>query len=363
MDIDHLVLQLALIKEVGPQSVQLILEKVGVELFKQLPSFSVDDFQRVGFSLTKASLLVQGLRDRRALEAELELIYKHQVQIVTLLDPDYPGHLRHIPGAPAVLYWRGSLVSWPEQALAIVGSRQATTYGKTVVQQLVPALVQAGQAIISGGAVGIDTFAHQAALVANGVTIAVTGVGLATCYPKSNQRLFEEICGRGGACVSIFPMQTSAHAGNFPARNRVISGLAAGCIVVQAASQSGARITANFALEQGRELFVVPGLFGDPLSAGCHELANQGAKLIHTPQDVLVDLVPGAAQLNWIAAKKDSDLVGNSDPVWQICTCAMTTSELQERLGWDLATLQNQLFDLQLQGVLRQNFAGLWERT
>jgi DNA processing protein len=363
VNIDHLVLQLFLIKEIGPQSIQLILEKIGTAAFQQLLNFSIDDFCQIGFSRGKAQLLVQGLRDSRALDIELELMQKRQVQIVTLLDSDYPERLRHIPGAPAILYWRGNMLRWPEQALAIVGSRQASQYGKSVVQQLVPPLVQAGQAIVSGGAVGIDTMAHQATLAANGLTIAVTGVGLASDYPKSNQRLFEEICERGGACVSIFPMQTSAHVGNFPARNRVISGLATGCIVVQAASRSGARITANFALEQGRDLFVVPGPFGDPLSAGCHELANQGAKLIHTPQDVLVELQSGSAQLNWLSGEPQSMVVQINDPVWQACGRASTTSELQERLGWDLATLQNQLFDLQLQGVLRQNFAGLWERA
>ena len=290
---------------------------------------------------------------------------KRQVQFVTLLSDQYPDLLRHIQGAPAVLYWRGNLTVWPKRAIAIVGSRQANQYGKQVVQQLVPPLVQAGHAIISGGAIGIDTMAHQAALSSNGTTIAVTGVGLSSDYPKSNQRLFDEICDRGGACASIFPMQTPAHIGNFPARNRIISGLATGCIVVQAASSSGARITANLALEQGRDLFVVPGPFGDPLSAGCHELANQGARLIHTPQDVLVDLAPVTAQLSLLETESPDSMGSNAvqlHPIWQACQRASTTSELQDRLGWDLAMLQGQLFDLQLQGAIRQNFAGLWER-
>lgn len=353
-------LQLSLIPEIGPSTIQNLLEKIGADDFLNLHQFKVADFLALGLSLPRANHLVRGLQDDKQLTQELNLISKYHVKWTTINDQDYPYLLRQIPGAPAILYWTGNLVSWPERALAVVGSRQANQYGNRVIDEIVPQLVQAGYAIVSGGALGADAMAHRAALAAGGVTIVVGGTGLQHAYPAQHARLFAQIAANGGAVVSNFAMNVAGFAGNFPARNRIISGLSQGCLVVQAAEQSGAKITAHFALEQGREVFVIPGCFGDPLSAGCHRLAQQGAKVVHNITDILGEFTPLVASKlknNVKTASNSSDLLVN------LCSSPVSFDMLQEQLKIENNELQERLFELQLQGYIKQNFAGLWEKN
>ncbi len=366
----HVLLQLSLIAEVGQASIDSLIKKVGADNLLNLHQFRVTDLQALGLSPAKANLILNGLRDDRWLVQELNLIAKHQVQWTTILDSDYPDLLRHIQGAPTILYWRGNLAQWPQQALAIVGSREANQYAKNVINQIVPSLVQAGYSIVSGGALGVDTMAHRATLDVGGSTIVVCGTGLAHNYPVQNAKLYDQIASSGGAIVSGFNMDMTGLPGNFPARNRLISGLSHGCLVVQAAIKSGAKITAQFALEQGRELFVVPGLFGDPLSAGCHALAQNGAKVVHQVEDILVELMPGRKSIlqqimpstviqTKIPFKSACDL---DNLIINLCSSPVALDELVNQLDVQMHQLQERLFDLQLQGHVKQNFAGLWER-
>ena len=225
------------------------------------------------------------------IERELELINKYGCQVITLYDATYPPHLKEIDTPPLVLYVKGELV--PEDALSIsfVGSRNAKDYGRKVSYRLSYQLAQRGLTVVSGFAKGIDTSAHRGALEAGGRTIAVMGNGLSLIYPATNKDLAEKIT-ESGALISEFPMGAKPKPRNFPRRNRIISGLTLGTVVVEASNRSGALITARLAGEQGREVFAVPGEIFSELSTGTHKLINNGAKLINTVDDLLNELPP-----------------------------------------------------------------------
>ncbi len=220
------------------------------------------------------------------LELQLKKIDQQAVNLVTFEDEDYPQLLRDISNPPYVLYIKGDIEAVGHLCLAIVGSRTATTYGKMAARKFSLELAQNNAAVISGMARGIDTEAHLGALEGNGVTIAVLGSGMDVVYPPENQRLFHRIS-ENGLVISEFPLGTAPEPGNFPARNRIISGLSRGVIVVEAMEKSGALITADFALEQGRDVFAVPGPINSKTSTGTNNLIKQGAKLITSVEDVL----------------------------------------------------------------------------
>jgi DNA processing protein len=211
--------------------------------------------------------------------------------IVTLADPRYPRRLLETADPPALLYCAGRVELLARPALAVVGSRNASAQGARDAEQFSRALSAAGLTIVSGMALGIDAAAHRGGLAAEGSTIGVLGTGVDMVYPKSNASLAGQIAARG-LLVSEFPLGTPALPHHFPRRNRIISGLALGCLVVEAASASGSLITARLALDQGREVFAIPGSIHSPVSRGCHELIKSGAKLVESAQDVL-DELPG----------------------------------------------------------------------
>ncbi len=213
------------------------------------------------------------------------------VATLDLADEHYPAWLRAIPDPPPVLYCDGSLEPGDRQAVAIVGSRQATPYGLRVTDALARELSRLGFTIVSGFARGIDAAAHRAALASGGRTVAVLGCGLDVDYPSGHASLRTEIAG-SGAVLTEFAPGTAPFATNFPRRNRIISGLALGVVVVEAAEDSGSLITARLALEQGREVFAVPGPIDAPTSRGPHGLLKQGAKLVETVNDIVEELLP-----------------------------------------------------------------------
>ncbi|MDE0467336.1 MAG: DNA-processing protein DprA [Candidatus Poribacteria bacterium] len=225
------------------------------------------------------------------IEHELELIRKYGCQVITLYDPAYPPHLKQIDTPPLVLYVKGELVPEDALSLSFVGSRNAKDYGRKVSYRLSYQLAQRGLTVVSGFAKGIDTAAHRGALEAGGRTIAVMGNGLSLIYPATNKDLAEKIT-ESGALISEFPMGAKPKPRNFPRRNRIISGLTLGTVVVEASNRSGALITARLAGEQGREVFAVPGEIFSELSTGTHKLINNGAKLINTVDDLLNELPP-----------------------------------------------------------------------
>ena len=213
------------------------------------------------------------------------------VATLDLADEHYPAWLRAIPDPPPVLYCDGSMEPGDRQAVAIVGSRQATPYGLRVTDALARELSRLGFTIVSGFARGIDAAAHRAALASGGRTVAVLGCGLDVDYPSGHASLRAEIAG-SGAVLTEFAPGTAPFATNFPRRNRIISGLALGVVVVEAAEDSGSLITARLALEQGREVFAVPGPIDAPTSQGPHGLLKQGAKLVETVDDIVEELLP-----------------------------------------------------------------------
>ncbi len=249
--------------------------------------------EEVAFRLSPARLAAAlGLRDgaetaivegrnglERRAEEEVRAATKLGIRLVTLADPDYPAALETLPDGPILLYVRGAL---PEGVvrIAIVGSRRGTAYGRRVATALASGLALRAVEIVSGGARGIDTCAHLGALEGGGRTVAVMGSGFRCVYPPENEEMFDRVA-ENGAVITEFPLNMEPRPENFPRRNRIISGLSAAVVVVEAAERSGSLITAAHALDQGREVMAVPGPVTSDQSAGCHRLIQQGAKLVH----------------------------------------------------------------------------------
>lgn len=227
--------------------------------------------------------------DPRLLEDDLALAKKAGIRIVTLFDRDYPRLLKEIPGAPIVLYVSGNIGAAGHSCVGIVGSRRASFYGLNNAEKFASELSAQGITIVSGMARGVDTYAHEGALKAKGCTIAVMGSGFSHIYPPENAGLAKRIS-ENGAVISEFSMKTKPLAQNFPRRNRLISGLSLGVLVAEAARNSGALITADFALEQGREVFALPGRIDSSGSTGPNSLLKQGAKLVTCCEDILEEL-------------------------------------------------------------------------
>jgi len=223
------------------------------------------------------------------LDTEMELLARDGIDVITIPESRYPRLLAQIPAPPPVIYMRGTLVPEDDVAVAIVGTRRFTAYGREVTSRLASELAEMGVTIVSGLARGIDGFAHQAALRAGGRTIAVLGSGVNVIYPYEHRGLAEEIVERG-ALLSDYPPDRKPDAPNFPARNRIISGLSLGVVVTEAPNRSGALITTDFAADQGREVFIVPGSILSPASEGCNRLLREGARPVASAADILEDL-------------------------------------------------------------------------
>jgi DNA processing protein len=249
---------------------------------------NVHDLRQAGLDRRSLDNLVN-LRRELDLEAEMDKLERAGVHCLTWADPEYPPNLRHVYNAPPVLYVRGQVHERDEWSVAVVGTRRASVYGKEAARAIVSGLVQAGVTVVSGLARGIDTVAHQTCLDGGGQTIAVLGCGVDVIYPRENAQLAAEIVERG-ALVSEYPLGTRPEASNFPPRNRIISGLTLGTVVVEAGQGSGALITADFAAEQGREVFAIPGNIFARGSQGTNRLIQQGAKLVCAVTDVLEEL-------------------------------------------------------------------------
>ena len=282
--------------------------------------------------------------------------------LLTLADSDYPASLLNMPDPPLMLYAKGRVDLLAAPALAVVGSRNATAQGAANAENFAKALSRAGLTIISGLALGVDAAAHRGGLQGAGSTVAVIGTGADIVYPARNRTLAHQIA-EAGCIISEYPLGMSAIAANFPRRNRLISGLARGVLVVEAAAQSGSLITARLGADQGKEVFAIPGSIHSPLSKGCHLLIRQGAKLVESAQDILEELrlfspavqsspaspspVPDAQ------AAKLLDALG-FDPV--------DTDALCERIGLDAATLNAQLLTLELDGLAERLQDGKYRR-
>lgn len=281
--------------------------------------------------------------------------------ILTLADAAYPRRLLETPDPPVLFYVKGRVELLNASALAVVGSRNATPQGESNAEAFAAALAEAGLTIVSGLALGIDSAAHRGGLRGRAGTIAVIGTGIDRVYPARNQELARKIAEQG-AIISEFPLGTPALKENFPRRNRIISGLALGCLVVEAAERSGSLITARLAGEQGRDVFAIPGSIHSPLSKGCHRLIKQGAKLVDDARDILDELGFAAG-----AASKEAGRAPEPDAAMQALLdslgfdpCGIDT--LSDRSGLTAERLYAMLLQLELEGRVANLPGGRFQR-
>ncbi len=282
-------LRLSLISGVGPRLRQALLDHFGSP--SEVLLARDDQLRAVAGIGDKLAQRIVAARDSEAARNEIALAAENNIRIVGDEDQDYPRLLREVPDPPCVLFVHGDLLPQDAVAVAIVGSRHSTRYGLEQAERLAGSLARAGVTVISGLARGIDAAAHRGALAAGGRTIAVLGSGLLRIYPPEHVQLADEVAA-SGAVISELPLEFGAMSGTFPQRNRLISGMTLGTIVVEAALRSGALITARHAMEQGREVFAVPGRVDSRMSRGCHQLIRDGAKLVESVDDVLEELGP-----------------------------------------------------------------------
>jgi DNA processing protein len=292
------------------------------------------------------------------------------IKLLTLDDAEYPARLRQIYDPPLALYVRGNVAALPQPGIAVIGTRHPTPYGTGMAERLACDLANRGLIILSGLARGVDTAAHRGAVSAKGKTVAVFGTGMDVVYPKENTRLAEQILSLGGALISEFPLGTFAAPQNFPIRNRIISGISFGVLVIEAAEYSGTRITARCALEQNREVFAVPGNVTNKNSWGPNTLIKQGAKLVATwedvweelPADVQLALKPaaGAESLGAQTASlfEEPSLSPHEKKIYWVLKAdeAQHLDEIIEKLESELSSSEifAALFELELAGKVKQ---------
>jgi DNA processing protein len=360
-------LALALTPGLGPRRILSAVRQVGsTDEILQLPLTGLE-------SLNFPAQAVQFIADGQALRAandELDAIEKSGGSFLTFHDPEYPERLREIFDAPALLWIRGDATLLAQPSIAVVGTRHPTPYGTGMAEMLSRDLAARGMVILSGMARGVDTAAHKGALIAKGKTAAVWGTGIDVIYPKENKSLAEQILSNGGVIVSEFPMGTFPAPQNFPKRNRILSGMSAGVLVVEAGEHSGTRVTARCALEQNRDVFAVPGNVTTKNAWGPNTLIKQGAKLVATWEDVWEDL-PSQVRLEieskWEVASQEQPAASlfEEAPLPPAETRlmsvlrhdeAMQLDEIMEKLEPELSSSEvfTALFELELAGRVKQ---------
>lgn len=306
------------------------------------------------------ALAIVKFRRAERIDRELDELERQKVGVLTCKDPLYPALLAKIHDPPPYLYYKGNLADRDDRSLAVVGSRQASSYGIKVTERLVWALSQKSLTIVSGLARGIDAAAHQGALMGQGRTVAVLGSGLDVIYPKENNRLFERIV-ESGLVYSEFPLGTLPERQNFPIRNRIISGMSLGVVIVEATQRSGSLITARLALDQGREVFAVPGSVDSFKSSGTHSLIKQGAKLVEHAGDILEELLweesppendPG---LKMKIDEKPPSLSPREKQIWDLLSDGVLhVDQVVRQSGMGISPLLSLLLEMELNGLIKQ---------
>lgn len=341
---------LSMVPGIGPARFRRLVESLGSPeaAWRAKPA----QLAEVGLD-RRAIESLASVRARVDLEREMEKLWRLGVQLLTLEDDRYPHQLRNIADPPPVLYLRGELLPEDELALAIVGTRRPTVYGRQATELFARGLAQNRVTVVSGLAKGIDTFAHRAALDGGGRTLAVLGSGLDIIYPGDNRRLAAEVAERG-ALISEFPLGTQPDGVNFPRRNRIISGLSTATLVVEAGEASGALITAEFALEQGRDVFAVPGNIFSPASHGPNRLISEGAKPACELRDILeeLDLETAVEQRGVRAAVPESE----TEAVVLRCLShePLHIDEIRRAVCLPMSVVTSSLTMLELKGLARQ---------
>jgi len=339
-----------------------IIPGIGRVKFSQLESYF--DTLNIAWEASPGELKKAGLdqktvndisnwRSRISLDAEMEKLERYRVKVFTSIDPEYPARLKEIYDYPPVLYVRGALMPEDEWCLGVVGTRRATVYGRQVAEEIVTDLAQSRITIVSGLAKGIDTIAHQSALDAGGRSIAVLGCGLDMVYPADNTDLARSIMSKG-ALISEYPLGTRPKAENFPRRNRIMSGMSLGILVIEADETSGAMITANLALEQNREVFAIPGSILSPVSRGTNQLIKEGAKLVQDYSDILEELnltaVAHQIEMKEIIPASDTEYI----LMKQLSAEPAHIDEICRNSSLPTATVSSTLAMMELKGLVKQ---------
>ena len=280
-------LALALTAGLGPTRIKKLIEHCGTA--ERVFQTSLTELEAMGMRAVSAQSIATGKSMELALE-ECGKAAEAHARIISLSDPEYPSRLKEIYDPPVILFVKGCVEVSAQPGIAMVGTRHPTPYGSGMAERLSTDLAARGLVIISGLARGVDTASHRGAIAAKGKTVAVLGTGIDVMYPKENTRLTEQMLALGGALITEFPVGTSPAPQNFPIRNRIISGISAGVLVVEAAEYSGTRITSRCALEQNRDVYAVPGNVTNKNSWGPNTLIKQGAKLVATWEDVWEEL-------------------------------------------------------------------------
>ncbi|MBY0010112.1 DNA-processing protein DprA [Paenibacillus typhae] len=363
MDTRDLLFGLNEVEGIGWKSIDKI-RRAGL-LSDQAFHCRAEDWQEVGLT-AKMSQRLAGMFDARWVQKRRLLMEESGAAMITILDEEYPAMLKETAEPPWVLYYRGSLKLASQPAIAMVGTRVPTAYGRKVGEILAGQLSRSGLAVVSGLARGIDSVCHEAALACGGNTVAVVATGLDNVYPPENRELEREIS-RRGLVLSEYPLGTKSHPGLFPQRNRIIAGLTLGTVVVEADSRSGSLITADAALEAGRDVFAVPGPVTSPKSRGALELIKQGAKLVTGAGDILEEYIsllpvkegetgenplfdPGRG--DGLAEKK---LTSEESHLYHILHQGpFTLDELLSRTSWDFGHLHSVLLSLIIKKAVTQ---------
>jgi len=282
----------------------------------------------------------------------LKKLKENDIKVYTIEEEEYPENLKNIYDPPPVLYVKGSLQASDVNSIAVVGSRKASDYGLKTAEKLGMELAEAGITVVSGMALGIDSAAHRGALKAGGRTIAVFACGLNHIYPRSGYSLAKEIV-KNGAIISEYPLGIEAIPQNFPARNRIISGMSKGVVIVEASEKSGSLITAEFALEQGRDVFAVPGNIGKPNSTGTNALIKEGAKLVTCADDILEEYEIGARDRKFNNQVDELDEIDKS-----ILKCleisGKTMDQIIEDINMDTSMIISKIAQLEIKGLIKE---------
>ena len=299
--------------------------------------------------------------DQIGLQDTLTWLAQANNHLVTLADPDYPKALLEIADPPPLLYAKGNLALLNKLSIAIVGSRNASVQGEKNAEAFAQGLAEHGLCIVSGLALGIDGAAHRGALKAKGDTIAVVGTGLDMVYPAQHRDLAHQIA-KSGLIISEFPLGTLSKPQNFPRRNRLISGLSLGCLVVEANLKSGSQITARLSAEQGREVFAIPGSIHSPLAKGCHQLIKQGAKLVDSLQDIVEELNLSKAVSAPVAEENSPTNQDQQMLLDAMAYDAISIETLVQLTGLTVSTLSSMLTLLELEGRITGLAGGQYQQ-
>ena len=299
--------------------------------------------------------------DQADLQDTLNWLAKANNHIVTLADPDYPKALLEIADPPPLLYAKGNIALLNKLSIAIVGSRNASVQGEKNAEAFAQGLAEHGLCIVSGLALGIDGAAHRGALKAKGDTIAVVGTGLDMVYPAQHRDLAHQIAS-SGLIISEFPLGTLSKPQNFPRRNRLISGLSLGCLVVEANLKSGSQITARLSAEQGREVFAIPGSIHSPLAKGCHQLIKQGAKLVDSLQDIVEELNLSKAISAPVAEENSPTNQDQQRLLEAMAYEPISIESLVQLTGLTVSTLSSMLTLLELEGRITGLAGGQYQQ-